>query len=311
MQFRLELHILTSMKRITVFTPTYNRKKLIHHCYESLLRQTCKDFKWLIIDDGSTDNTKDLVDQWIEEGKLEIKYIYKENGGLHTGYNSAIENLDTELSVCIDSDDWMPDNAIELILNRWDAYKREDIAGLIGLDYTAEGQIIGDHFTEGEIIDPIDLLASKTNRGDKKYVVRTDLYKQVAPMPVFKGEKNFNPHYLILKLSAKYKFAAVDEPFCIVDYQNDGMSANIFKQYLNSPNSFAELRRVIMQLPRVPFKYLVKTTLHYIASNRIAGNKGYIGRSPKKLLTVLLWPVGCVLTEYFKKNGNKTIEMKK
>lgn len=292
-------------KRITVFTPAYNRGNLIHNLYESLLRQTCKNFKWLIIDDGSTDGTCDVIQPWIDEAKIEIRYVYKENGGLHTGYNKAIELMDTELSVCIDSDDWMPDNAIERILSVWDRVKRDDIAGLIGLDFTPDGSIIGDHLPDGQVIDPIDLLASKTNRGDKKYVVRTDLYKKVAPMPVYKGEKNFNPHYMILKLSAEYQFVAVDAPLCIVDYQPDGMSANIFHQYVNSPNSFAELRRLIMSLPWVPFAYLCKTTIHYVSSSILAKNKHFIRESPKKFLTMLAIPLGWLLTIYIRRKVEK------
>lgn len=154
--------------------------------------------------------------------------------------------------------------------------------------------------TDGAIINPIDLLASKTNRGDKKYVVRTDCYKKVAPMPEFPGEKNFNPHYMILKLSADYRFVAVDAPLCVVDYQPDGMTANQYKQYLNSPKSFAELRRVIMALPNVPIKYLLKTVIHYCSSSQLAHNRNYIKESPRPLLTVLCTPLGWLLTAYIK-----------
>ena len=290
-------------KEITVFTPTYNRAHLLSRLYASLLRQSNQNFKWMIIDDGSIDNTKELVASFIKENKIEIRYFYKENGGLHTGYNTAIEHLDTELSVCIDSDDWMPDDAIERILVIWNKNKADDIAGLIGLDYTAEGDIIGDHLPDGKKINPVDLLASKNNRGDKKYVVRTDLYEQVAPMPVFKGEKNFNPHYMILKLSAKYRFLAVDAPLCIVDYQSDGMTANQFKQYIDSPNSYAELRRVIMGLPNVPKKYMLKTVIHYCSSSLISKNRQYIKESPKKLLTIMCTPLGWMLTTYIRRRA--------
>lgn len=290
-------------KEITVFTPTYNRAHLLSRLYASLLRQSNQNFKWMIIDDGSIDNTKELVASFIKENKIEIRYLYKENGGLHTGYNTAIEHLDTELSVCIDSDDWMPDDAIERILVIWNKNKADDIAGLIGLDYTAEGDIIGDHLPDGKKINPVDLLASKNNRGDKKYVVRTDLYKQVAPMPVFKGEKNFNPHYMILKLSAKYRFLAVDAPLCIVDYQSDGMTANQFKQYIDSPNSYSELRRVIMGLPNVPKKYMLKTVIHYCSSSLISKNRQYIKESPKKLLTIMCTPLGWMLTTYIRRRA--------
>lgn len=104
------------MPLITVFTPTYNRAYCLHQCYESLRRQSCKNFLWLIIDDGSTDGTDELVRKWMEQSAgFEIRYVYKENGGLHTGYNAAIERLDSELAVCVDSDDYLTDDAIEQI----------------------------------------------------------------------------------------------------------------------------------------------------------------------------------------------------
>lgn len=99
---------------LTVFTPTFNRAECLKKGYEALCRQTCKEFVWLVVDDGSTDQTRLLVEQWSRQEKgFEVRYIYKENGGLHTGYNVAIANIDTELSVCIDSDDYMPDDAVE------------------------------------------------------------------------------------------------------------------------------------------------------------------------------------------------------
>lgn len=296
-------------KRITVFTPSYNRAHLLHNLYQSLLRQNNTNFKWLIIDDGSKDNTKEIVNTFISEGKIEIQYVYKENGGLHTGYNKAIEIMDTELSICIDSDDWLVDDGIDLILNFWDQNKSDDVAGIIGLDFDTEGNLIGGLLPDTKKINPVLLLASK-QKGDKKYVVRNDCYKDVAPMPVFLGEKNFNPHYLILKLSKKFKFLVLNQPLCIVDYQEDGMSANIYKQYLNSPNSFAELRRCIMELPSTPFVYLCKTTLHYISSCLIAKQKSIVKNSPRKLLTVLFFPLGYILSIYIKINSNRVIKMK-
>ena len=85
---------------LTIFTPTYNRGYTINKCYESLKRQTDKNFKWLVIDDGSTDNTKDLIMKWKEEADFEITYVYKKNGGMHTAHNTAYEIIDTELNVC-------------------------------------------------------------------------------------------------------------------------------------------------------------------------------------------------------------------
>ena len=283
-------------KTITVFTPTYNRAYILGKCYESLRNQTCKDFEWLIIDDGSTDQTAELVQQWQhEENGFEIRYIHKENGGLHTGYNTAIANMDTELSVCIDSDDAMPSDGIEKILRHWQQVSDPQIAGLVGLDYDQSGKLIGKLLPDEETIDPVTLLCVP-GMGDKKYVVRNDLLRQVAPMPVYSGEKNFNPHYLIICLARKYRFVPVNECFCEVEYQTDGMTSNHYIQYWNSPNSFAKLRLAILQNRNITVKYRIKTIVHYCSSSMIAKNKHFIKESPCKLLTVLAVPFGAALT---------------
>ena len=98
---------------IAIFTPTYNRAHTLGRTYQSLCNQTCKDFEWLIIDDGSTDDTAQLAKSWAKGQIISIRYIYKENGGLYTGYNTAYANIDSELCVCIDSDDYMPNDAVE------------------------------------------------------------------------------------------------------------------------------------------------------------------------------------------------------
>lgn len=283
---------------ITVFTPTYNRAYILSKCYESLNGQTCKDFEWLIIDDGSTDNTREMVERWQKEDNgYQIRYIYKSNGGLHTAYNTAIANMQTELSVCIDSDDAMPEDGIEIILREWSAVHDFKVAGLIGLDYDLNNELIGRYLPEGNTINAASLLCCPS-MGDKKYVVRNDLLRSIAPMPVYEGEKNFNPHYLIIRLSQQYSFKPINKCLCIVDYQSDGMSANILKQYTNSPNSFAELRREIIKTPGLTRQYQIKTAIHYCSSSMIAKNKHYISESPRKLLTVLCTPPGALLTAY-------------
>ena len=107
------------MIRLTVFTPAYNRAHTLPRTYESLCNQKCKDFCWLIIDDGSTDDTEQLVKGWMEKDNgFEIQYIYKENGGMHTAHNMAYENITTELNVCVDSDDCMAEDGVAKILKK-------------------------------------------------------------------------------------------------------------------------------------------------------------------------------------------------
>ena len=138
------------MALLTVFTPTYNRAHTLPRTYKSLLDQDCKDFIWMIIDDGSTDHTEELVKEWqARDNGFKIQYIYKENGGMHTAHNTAYEHIDTELNVCIDSDDCLAEGAIMKIASTWQKIKHSDYAGIVGLDADMKGNIIGKDFPEG------------------------------------------------------------------------------------------------------------------------------------------------------------------
>lgn len=132
------------MAFLTIFTPTYNRAHTLPRTYESLLAQDCKDFVWLVIDDGSQDNTAELIHGWqAQENGFEIQYIYKENGGMHTAHNTAYEHITTELNTCIDSDDKLAPGAVKKILKKWDQVRGGGYAGIIGLDADFDGNIIG------------------------------------------------------------------------------------------------------------------------------------------------------------------------
>lgn len=287
-------------KFITVFTPTYNRAYLLSRCYESMKRQTNKNFIWMVIDDGSTDETKSLLKSWInEKNDFEIQYHYKKNGGLHTAYNEAISRITTPLSVCIDSDDWMPDDAIEKILNFWVNEGSDKYAGILGLDYFQNGQVIGDRLPDKKSINLIDLLLGKykIKNGDRTCVVRTELYKKYYPMKVFCGEKNFNPHYLHLKISMEYDFLVLNENIHFVEYQPNGMSNSMLKQYRNSPNSFAETRLLYLSFPNINFKFKFKQSIHLVSSCILSGNiKKALNRTPCLFTTILAIPFGWLLS---------------
>lgn len=296
------------MVPITVFTPAYNRADLLKRCYESMCRQTNKNFIWMIIDDGSTDNTKEVVDLWMLNNKLnnngfEIQYYYKENGGLHTAYNEAIEHIDTELCVCIDSDDYMPDNAVEIILDFWKKNGSNEYAGIVGLDYTIDNHVIGDLLPDKKSINLIDLLIGKyhIHNGDRTNVVRTELYKKVAPMISFKGERNFSPHYMHLQISKNYDFLVLNKNLRYVEYQADGMSNSIFKQYLNSPNSFIETRKLYLSLPGISWKFKLRQSIHLVSSGIIANKMIEVLKYiPSFGMTVLAVPCGLLLSKYIR-----------
>ena len=206
---------------LTIFTPAYNRAHTIGRTYESLKKQNCKEFIWLIIDDGSTDNTSELVEQWKNEScGFEIRYIYKENGGMHTAHNIAYENIDTELNVCIDSDDCLAEEAVQKILNKWEAVKDFGYAGIIGLDADMNtGEIIGSKFPEDMWETTLVEYYAKGGKGDKKLVYRTDVINRYPPYPVFAGEKYVALAYKYRLIDNDYKLAVLNEVLCNVEYQ--------------------------------------------------------------------------------------------
>ena len=286
------------MVSLTVFTPAYNRADLLPRCFEAMKRQTRKDFIWMIIDDGSTDHTRELVEGWMAQPlDFQIIYRYKENGGLHTTYNEAIAHIHTELCVCIDSDDFMPDDAVEKILAFWKEKGSDKVAGIVGLDYDLEGKVIGDPLPDQPTVNLIDLLVGRypIHNGDRTNVVRTELYQKYAPMETFPGEKNFNPHYMHLQISMEYDFLVLNENLRFVDYQPGGMSNSMLRQYRNSPRSFAKTRLLYLSFPNTGLKFRLRQCVHYVSSSILAKNKHFLRETPAKWLTVIAIPFGAVL----------------
>ena len=295
----------TNKPILTVFTPAFNRIRTLERTYDSLLKQDCKDFIWLIIDDGSTDDTGSMVREWqTRENGFEIRYIYKENGGMHTAHNTAYENINTELNVCIDSDDMLAPGAVRLILQKWAEVKDAGYAGIIGLDADFDGNIIGKGFPGSLNETTLAGYYANGGAGDKKIVYRTDIIKKYPPYPVFPGEKYVALAYKYRLIDQDYKLAVLNEILCNVEYQADGSSGTMYKQYIKNPRGFAFWRKVSMQYPQSKKRMLIDC-VHYVSSSIISGNKKFISESPKKLLTVLTVPFGLLLTVYIKKKAKE------
>ncbi len=288
------------MKSITVFTPTYNRAYCLGQCYDSLVRQTNSDFIWLIIDDGSTDNTKALVDTWISESKIDIHYHYQDNLGMHGGHNKAYTLIETELNVCIDSDDYMPDTAIDNILKFWSKNKNEKYAGIIGLDADKSGAIIGTEMPESVKESTVnDIYQKYKAKGDKKIVYRTEVVKKYPSYPIFSGEKFVPLGYLYELIDQDYTLLILNEVLCIVEYLEDGSSMNMLKQYRRHPQGFAFSRKSRMLLAE-NFKEQFKNAIHYVSSSMFTKNIKFLNESPKKLTTFLAIPFGILLNVYIR-----------
>ncbi|WP_416433964.1 glycosyltransferase family 2 protein [Priestia megaterium] len=289
------------MKKLTVFTPTYNRAYCIHQCYESLKRQTCKDFIWLIIDDGSTDNTKGIVKGWIDENIIQIKYHWQDNQGMHGAHNTAYELIDTELNVCIDSDDYMPDDAVEKIIDNWKKYGSNEVSGIIALDANHKNEIIGTRLPQHIKCSTLfDLYNKYGVTGDKKLVYRTELTKQY-PYPLFENERYVGLAYKYHMIDKQYEMILMNEIICCVEYLEDGSSRNMLHQYRKNPRGFAFYRKEMMKLPFGSSSFKFRQAIHYVSSSLMSRNWHFLQETPSKRLTLLAIPLGIALYFYITK----------
>lgn len=291
------------MISLTIFTPTFNRARTLLRTYQSLCAQTCKDFEWLIIDDGSIDNTAEIVNKWIKEADFKIRYIYQENQGMHGAHNTAYKNINTELNTCIDSDDYMPTDAVESIISFWGKNKNDKYAGFIGLDQREDGSIIGTPFPNNMSETTLIGFYANGGKGDKKLVYRTDVIKKYPEYPIFNGERYVGLAYKYMLIDQDYTMLTLNKPLVIVEYQEDGSSNTMWKQYWSNPRGFAFFRKTEMVVAPT-FKRKFISCVHYVSSCLISKNKNFIKESPKKLLIILAIIPGVVLYHLIKYNVN-------
>lgn len=292
------------MPLLTVFTPAYNRAHTLPRTYESLCRQHCKDFVWLIIDDGSTDGTSDLVRKWkSRDNGFEIRYVYKTNGGMHTAHNRAYELIDTELNVCIDSDDCLADGAVEEILQKWHEVHSCGYAGIVGLDADLDGNLIGMGFPDNVEDTTLTGYYAAGGAGDKKLVYRTEVINKYPPYPVFEGEKYVALAYKYRLIDQDYRLAVLNKVLCNVEYQADGSSNNMWRQYLRNPQGFA-FWRTIQAITPVSFAELVKNCIHYCSSKVLAKQQGkQVVPFPLRWLEGFCKPFGWMLAWYIQRKN--------
>lgn len=296
------------MKTLTVFTPAYNRAHTIGRTYESLCRQTCKDFEWLVVDDGSSDNTRELVEGWIKENKIPIRYIYQQNQGMHGAHNTAYANINTELNTCIDSDDFMPDDAVENIVSFWKEKGSDKYAGIVGLDQVESGEIIGTEFPKEMTETTLQDFYLKGGKGDKKLVYRTDVITKYPPYPLFEGERYVGLAYKYMLIDQDYTLLTLNKPLVTVEYQADGSSYNMFKQYWRNPKGFTFYRKAEMVTTKSLKRKLI-VCIHYVSSSIISKNWKFIQESPEKLLTILAIPAGILLYYKIKRSVKNDTKM--
>jgi len=278
-----------SNKKITVFTPTYNRGYILSRCYESLKRQTCDDFEWLIVDDGSDDNTFELVAGWIGECIVEIRYFSQINGGKQRAHNYGVDLCGTELFICVDSDDYLTDNAIEVLLSHWEKIKNQNnICGIASVKGFAQNNPIGGYFFPENIKKStlLDLYRKYKFKGEAALLYRSDILKQFK-FDVASGEKFIGETYIYSQIDQKYELSLLPEILNICEYLPDGYTKNKRKLLKNNPVGYMILNKQAVGYS-VTFTEKYINMIKYIVGCKLCGENCFVNPL-SKILTVLAY----------------------
>ena len=250
---------------ITVFTPSYNRAHLLPRVYESLCRQTFRDFEWVIVDDGSTDDTESVVNsQFImHNSQFPVRYFYQENGGKHRAINRGVKEAKGELFFIVDSDDYLPTDALAIVAEEYAKVSDNDtVGGISGLDRYEDGRIVGSGLPADSIdCNAIDIRMKHHVKGDLKEVFRTNVLREF-PFPEIPHER-FCPEQVVwFRIAQKYKLHYFNKPVYIAEYQEQGITANITRARMKSPVASMMCYQELNSYD-VPFVQKAKAAINY------------------------------------------------
>lgn len=276
----------------TIFTPTYNRKEKLKRLYNHLTNQSFKDFVWLIIDDGSTDGTSEIIKDFTN---INIKYIYKDNGGKQRAYNEAIKLADTKYFICLDSDDYYTNDALYIIKEILD--KSDDkVAGLAYLSKYENGDLIGTKFNVKRA-NHFDIYNKYKVCGDKGLCFKLDILKKYE-FKVFEGEKFTTEAYLYNRIARDYDMLCLNECLEVKEYLKDGLTSNYDKLLTKNPKGQALYYNDMFYHSKN-----IIIAARYIKFSLIAGYSFYkiIKDSNAKFETILALPIGMYMYLKYKK----------
>lgn len=275
------------MKKFTIFTPTYNRANCIDALYNSLVNQTYKNFEWLVVDDGSTDETEQKFKKIKSDNLIDLTYIKVKNGGKHRAINIGIERASGELFFIVDSDDELTVNSLEIVNKYVKLINDSKIVGVCGLRAQKNYKPIGTTFN-GETLDIYNYERSHYKiSGDKAEVYFTKILKNYK-FPEFENEKFLSEAIVWNKIALDgYKLKYFNEIIYLCDYLNDGLTKNLFKNYKNSPQGF--LTYVKQQLGINKFNLIEQiklVSLYYQVMKDVYSKKQIAKQLDKSLLFI-------------------------
>lgn len=287
-------------KTITILTATYNRANLLPDLYQSLCRQTCQDFNWIIIDDGSIDHTQELIQAWREQPhSFSIQYIHKKNGGKNRAINDGVKLVQTPFTLIVDSDDYLTDDAIEFLSARVkETINEESIAGIAGL----RGIDISTPLNQVDY--PLDSYIIANNLEREKYHIDKDsceVYKttilQSHPFYVWPNEK-FVPEEIVWNQIALegYSLKWYNKVTCIVRYQQEGLTKDSFNLIKKNPMGYAMMYKQRISLSQ-SFKEKIYNASQMVAYSIIGKEYKFIFCSNNQyFITFIAIPLGFILS---------------
>lgn len=289
---------------VTILTPTFNRERVLPELYQSLKDQTSKVFEWLIVDDGSSDHTQDIVKKWIAENKIDIRYLYKENGGKHTALNFAIKQIESELTFIVDSDDILTPDAVETILRYHKKYQDEkNLCGYAFLRAFPDGKISGKEFAQDEkIASYIEVrINSDDTMADKAEVFKTACLKEF-PFPEYPGERFLAEDVVWVRMARRYRMVHINKAIYIGGRLEDGLTKHRRLNNIKSPVGCMNRAKEFMK-PDIDIKHRTKAALQHIIYGKFAGVSvaAILGDSPDKKLTLACLAPGLILQKIWKR----------
>lgn len=286
---------------LSIVTPTYNRAHLLGRCYESLLNQTSFDFEWVIVDDGSTDNTEEVVEAFSTD-RFPIAYVKKDNGGKHTALNASHEYISGEYVLILDSDDFLTDTAVDKVIAGWNKFSENDEIGIVTfLKGTAENSPSCMASDENVPVDIMRYKRTCIHSSDCCEVIRTELFKKY-PFPIFEGEKFVSEGALWNRVSFTHKCVYINKVIYIADYLDGGLTKSGKRMRIRNPYGGMYTANLNMNRKNF-FKKRIKNGLLYTCYGFFAKLK------PKKMADncdskALMWlclPFGWALHKYWTK----------
>ena len=288
------------MELLTVVTPTYNRSACLKGCYDSLLSQTSKQFVWLIVDDGSTDDTQSVVKNWMEDGRIRIEYLKKENGGKASALNLALDHIQTLYTVCLDSDDTFLQGAVEKALDQLKRIREDSTCcGILALRNAANGNVMGGKSIPKEMafVTAADVILKLELRTEYICFYKTDVLKQYR-FPEYEGEKFVPPSWMMFQITQDYRYKTSWDRFCTCEYIADGLTKNKKKVILKNPKGYSCAKRWSFDLAPT-LRLTVKNGIMYDCGCFIAKDSRWLSNTRRKLWAIVLYPLG-ILTYYLR-----------